>query len=168
MFRSGYIRLYTLFYGYIWFHTFLFFHMGNSKIPFEEIIETIKFLFDNTVFIFNDTIYQQLFGTPMGSSISLLFAGIVMNDLETTCLKLLKEKSNCILLFYYRYIVDTILCIKKDQLESVLDTFNGYDKYLQFTHEIEIDNNINFLDLTIVKRGNNIITIWSQKPTCSG
>ena len=71
-------------------------------------------------------------------------------------------------MFYYRYVDDTILCIKKNQLQSVLDTFNGYDKYLQFTHEIEIDNSINFLDLTIVKRGNNIITNWSQKPTCSG
>ena len=72
----------------------------NSKIPFQEILETTKFLFDNTFFIFDNTIYQQLFGTPMGSPIYPLFADIVMDDLETTCLKLLKEKSDCIPLFY--------------------------------------------------------------------
>ena len=87
---------------------------------------------------------------------------IVMDDLETTCLKLLKEKSDCIPLFYHRYVDDTILCIKKDQLQSVLDTSNGYNEYLQFTHEIEIDNSINFLDLTMIRKDNNIITNWFQ------
>ena len=37
----------------------------------------------------------------MSSPNSLLFADIVMDDLETTCLKLLKEKSDCIPLFYW-------------------------------------------------------------------
>ena len=60
------------------------------KIPFEDIIEYTKFLFDNTYFTFNGEIFKQIFGTPMGSPISPLFADMVMDDLESDCSLTLK------------------------------------------------------------------------------
>ena len=41
----------------------------KCKIPFHKIT---KFLFDNTVFMFNGKYYKQIKGTPMGSPISPL------------------------------------------------------------------------------------------------
>lgn len=48
-----------------------------------------------------------------------------------------------------------------------MQVFNNYDSRLQFTHETEINNHINFLDLTLIKQNNRIITNWYQKPTNS-
>ena len=46
--------------------------LNNCKIPFSDIINRPKFLFENVFFTFNNRCYQQIFGTPMGSTISLL------------------------------------------------------------------------------------------------
>ena len=40
-------------------------------------------------FTFNNNVYSQIFGTLIGSSISPLFADIVMDDLENDCLRIL-------------------------------------------------------------------------------
>ena len=72
---------------------------NNCRIPFDEIIKCTKFLFENTYFTFNNNIYLQIFGTPMGSPISPLFADIVMEDLENDCLRILKI--NIIELLYF-------------------------------------------------------------------
>lgn len=62
----------------------------------------------------------------------------------------------------------TILLIKKDQTELTIKAFNSYDPCLNFTYELEKDNRIDFLDLTLRKKDNRIITDLYQKPTSSG
>lgn len=57
------------------------------NIPLELLLDSCKFLVRNTFFIFNGKFYKQKYGTPMASPVSGLFADIVMEDLETTCLK---------------------------------------------------------------------------------
>ena len=104
----------------------------------------------------------------MGSPISPLFADLVMEDLEVHCLKELKEKFSCTPLFYFRYVDDTIMCIKNEFVQHTLDIFNSYNSHLQFTHELESNNSINFLDLTLIKNNGRIITNWFQKKTSSG
>ena len=86
---------------------------NNCRIPFDEIINCTKFLFEKIYFTFNNNIYSQIFGTSMGSPISALFADIVMDELENDCLRILKDKHNCSPSLYYRFIDATILCIQK-------------------------------------------------------
>ena len=69
----------------------------------------------------------------MGSPILPLFADIVMNDLENDCLRILKNKYNCFLLFYYRFVDDTIPCVQEKFIELVLNIFYLQDNNLQFT-----------------------------------
>lgn len=57
---------------------------------------------------------------------------------------------------------------KKDHLEAVVNAFIDYNPHLKFTHEIEFNNSMNFLDITLILKNNRIITNWYQKPTCSG
>lgn len=142
----------------------------NSRchIPFDEIRELVKFLYDNTYFLFNNKLYHQVFGCPMGSPISPLFSDLVMADLETKCMNILESRFQCTPIFYFRYVDDTILCIKREHLPHVLEVFNNYDPHLQFTHEIENNGRINFLDLTLIRQENQIKTNWFQKPTTSG
>ena len=70
-------------------------------------------------------------------------------------------------MFYFRYVDDTILCIKEDELDIVLKKFNSYDRHLQFTHELQNNNMIPFLDVALSIDKNSIITNWYQKPTNS-
>ena len=141
----------------------------NSKIFFTDIVDTINFILKYTFFQFDGAIYQLIFGTPIGSPISPLFADIVMEVLETECLKILIEKHNRIPLFYYRYVDDIILCTKKEQQNTALEVFNSYIiSHLKFTRETEMNNSIAFLDLSLSIDTNKIKTNWYQKPTLSG
>ena len=140
----------------------------KCKIPFNDIIEHTKFLFANTVFSFNGQFFKQIKGTPMGSPISNLFANIVMEDLETECLTLLKNNHNCIPKKYFRYVDDTFLIVDKNSINLIVNVFNSYDMNLKFTHEIENDKKISFLDVMVINDNNKIITDWYQKSVYSG
>ena len=90
-----------------------------------------------------------------------------MDDLEKTCLQTLKNNYNCVPLFYYRYVDDTIMCIKREHIDLVVSIFNSYHKSLQFTFEMEKNNSISFLDMTLINKNNRISTNWYQKSTSS-
>ena len=49
-----------------------------------------------------------------------------------------------------------------------MNSFNAYDDNLQFTYEIENNNQLNFLDMTLIRNNDKISTNWCQKPTSSG
>lgn len=101
----------------------------------------------------------------MGNPLSPLLADIVMEDLETECLKKLGFKPQC----YYRYVDDTFLVIPAEKLDRVLKVFNKYHYRLQFTHEVECDNSMNFLDMTAIRNDtDHIITNWYRKKIYSG
>ena len=87
----------------------------------------------------------------MGSPISPFFADIVMDDLVNYFLSVLNKDFNSIPVFYYRYVDDIILCVRN----------------LQFTFELEQDKRINFLDMTLIRNNNMIITNWFRKQTSS-
>jgi len=130
----------------------------DTKIPKLEFIFK-RFEKDSTFFTFNGKIYEQLFGTPMGSPI---IANIVMDDIETRVLNSLRFK----IPFYCRY-VDIALAIPRSKAELLLDTFNSFHPRLQFTLE-KGGNILNFLDVTIIKNNNNLEFDFYTKPTFSG
>ena len=127
---------------------------AKSQVPFSEIIAAIDLLFDNFFFQFDNEFYVQIFGTPMGSPISGLFAVMVMKDLKLGCLRKLSFSP----LFFFQYIDDIITCIPDDQVSSILNVFNSYDVRLQFTHEIESNNRISFLDILIIRNNDYLET----------
>ena len=62
---------------------------------------------------------------------------------------------------------DTFLCINKHELDIVVDVFNDYYSHIKFTHEIENENKINSLDVTVHNINYCIITYWYQKDIAS-
>ena len=99
----------------------------------------------------------------MGSPISPFFADLVMEELEIFCWNRLKTEFNIIPNFYFHYVDDSICCIKKDDIHKLNQVFNNFDPNLKFTYEIEINNSINFLDVSLIKHDGNIITVWYLK-----
>ena len=70
---------------------------------------------------------------------------------------------------YFRY-VDDILIVYKDSLTNIheiLELFNNISPKLTFTMEEEINNSINFLDITIYKTNQNISFNTYRKPTAT-
>ena len=133
------------------------------NIPYDDIKKAVEFLYHNTYFTFNDTVYRQRTGTPMGSSVSSLFADIVMQDLENSCLKKLKFKTA----FFYRYVDDILTTVPNDKIDFLLKTFNSYHPKLKFTSELEKNSKINFLEISINRNNDKLINNWQRKEICS-
>lgn len=110
----------------------------RTSIPICDLLEGYEFLFDNTYFQFNGKYYQQVYGAPMSQSTSCLFADIVMDDLESECLKTLSFTP----LFYHRYVDYTTTCVPENKIDEIVNEFNSYTDRLQFTYEVEMNNRL--------------------------
>jgi len=129
-----------------------------------EFLIAIRFVLNSSFFIFNGIIYQQTFGTPMGSPLSPIVADIVMQDVENRALSSLNFRPS----FYFRYVDDISCAIPLESLDHMLDVFNNIHPRLQFTFEVGRDNKLDFLDVSLILTDNHLIFDWYHKPTFSG
>ncbi|XP_015122583.1 uncharacterized protein LOC107045008 [Diachasma alloeum] len=90
-----------------------------------------------------------------------------MQGLESDCLKFLDD-AGIHIPFYKRYVEDIITAVPWGEVELVLEVFNSYEGRLQFTHEVEEDNKIAFLDLLLIHDNDHVVTNWYHKPIWSG
>jgi Reverse transcriptase (RNA-dependent DNA polymerase) len=88
----------------------------------------------------------------MGSPLSPLLADIFMDNLEQKILLTNLAKKHII--FWYRYVDDILVGFNgtNRQIDSFADFMNSFHKNIKFVSEIEENNKINFLDLTISKK----------------
>lgn len=143
----------------------LIFPKKQRSLSKEKFLEGLMLLLDNCYFSYENNFYKQIFGSPMGSPISPVLANMVMELLETEVLKKLKVDP----VFYTRYVDDIILCIPTNRIEETVEKFNSFHPRLQFTTELEQNNQISFLDILIVKQEDGSIkTDWYHKETWSG
>lgn len=136
----------------------------HTKMPDNIFLDILDFCIENAYCCFNGVFYKQTFGTPMGSPLSGVIADLVMEKLENDVLKKLDFRY----IFYFRYVDDIIICIHKNNVNKLLNTFNGYNENLQFTIEIENNGQISFLDTLLIRENDSIITNWHHKDTFSG
>ncbi|KAJ8969267.1 hypothetical protein NQ317_012907, partial [Molorchus minor] len=133
----------------------------HCKISKKEFLNLINFLFDTTVFSFNNVIYKQTLGMPMGSPVSPILAQYVMDDLLESCLNQLPFE----IPFLKKYVDDIILTIPQGSTQTLLQVFNSYHPRLQFTIEEEDDNHsVPFLDTKVIRKDDNkLITKFLKK-----
>lgn len=139
---------------------------NHTKIPKSEFLIALRLILNSNFFQYNEDFYTQLEGAAMGSPISSVIAQIVMEDLEENVINNLTFD----LPFYQRYVDDSFAIIHKDHYPELLERFNNYHPKLQFTIELEKNNRLNFLDMTLIKneKNNKIETMWYTKETASG
>jgi len=137
---------------------------NETKITETEFIIAIQFILNSTFFKFDNTIYKQIFGTPMGSPLSPILADIVMQDLEEKAIKNLDIEFPV----YYRYVDDILLLTPECKVNTILNTFNSIHNRLQFTLELEKNRSINFLDLSLIVKNDELYIDWYRKETSSG
>lgn len=138
-----------------------------TKIPKNEFMKGVKLVMENCTFSFNGVIYEQIFGSPMGSPISPVLADLVLERLETESIKKLKFR----LPFFNRFVDDILTACPDNRINELTDVFNNYDMdgNIRFTHEVEIDKQLPFLDTLVIRQDNGSIrTNWYHKETWSG
>jgi len=136
--------------------------LDNTNIP-NEFILALKMILESTYFTFNNVIYRQNFGTPMGSPLSPIIADLVLRDIESRAINIL----NIPLPIYFRYVDDILLAAPSDSVNDIVNTFNSFHPRLQFTLEVG-GGNLNFLDVTIVNFNGKLEFDWFHKSTFSG
>ena len=90
----------------------------------------------------------------MGASLGPVLANIIM----TECEKKVADKliRNGTLKFYVRYVDDTLMLIKRTDIEKVQKAFNKFDSNLKFTVDTFENETPHFLDLEISPNGLSI------------
>ena len=136
-----------------------------KKVHFENIdkdtfIILAEIACKDMIFSTHNGFYVQRDGLAMGSPPAPHLANGWLSSFE----KVVQGNS----LFYERYMDDIICEIKKDEIDDRLKTINNLHPSLSFTHELEKDNKIPFLDMLIVNTNGKLASRWYRKPTDTG
>ena len=138
----------------------------HTNLPIYEFLDSIKLVLHSNCFSFDNDFYKQHFGVAMGSPLSSTVSNLVLEDIEAEIIPSLGNR----IVFFRRYIDDCIICIHKDHINPTLQMFNNVHPRIKFTCETEINNTINFLDLTLTRnnQNNKIFTKWYTKDMWTG
>ena len=120
-------------------------------------------MYKNFYFTFNEEVYKQTDGVALVSLISPVLADIFMGELKNNIVPVLQENFS----FWKRYVDDTICFLKIGTISYITKIFNNFDSKIKFTYEVEKDCKLPFLDVLVIKKGNNIITTIHRKATTS-
>lgn len=135
-----------------------------TKIVKTSFIKLLKICIKANYFVYEDIIYTQKFGMPMGSPLSPVLGDLVMERLLDTVIPKLSFNP----VFLKKYVDDIITSVPLDKVDEILLIFNSFHERLQFTIEREVDNQIPFLDMELIRDGGSILTNWYTKPMSSG
>ncbi|XP_023223770.1 uncharacterized protein LOC111624992 [Centruroides sculpturatus] len=116
-----------------------------------DIREALIFITENNYFRFNQKIYLQKQGVPMGSPLSAVLAELIMRDVEQKIFKV--PLAMCYPSLYLRYVDDILLIWENSEEEFIqfMQQLSSVHSTINFTWEKEQDRSITFLDMRIQK-----------------
>ena len=130
-----------------------------------EILNLCDTIIKQNYFECQDTFYSQTQGLAMGAPTSSVLSEIFLQYTEhTEICDSLKQH----IIGYFRY-VDDILIVYNDKdtnIQNILNLFNNISLILNFAIEHEVNNSINFLNLTIYKNQQFSFRVY-RKPTAT-
>ena len=125
----------------------------------EDFVELLEFVLTTIYFVFRGQVYQQKFGTAMGSPVSPIVANLFMEDLEQRAIESEPEELRPKL--WKRYVDDTLEVIKRGKVEEWSTHLNSMDPTgsIKFTYEEETNNTIPFLDTLLERRPDGSVKV---------
>ena len=100
-----------------------------------------------TAFMYDGVIYEQIDGVSMGAALGPVLANIIMTEMEKIIVDKMIESGK--IKFYIRYVDDTLLLVKPEDVNEILQQFNNYHRNLEFTVDRFDDCIPHFLDLEL-------------------
>ena len=98
----------------------------------------------------------------MGSPVSAVIANIFMEDFEERAIASAIYKPK----IWKRYVDDTFTILDRDQVDGFLQHLNNQQPTIRFTMETEKDNSIPFLDTSVIRDSDGVLTTSVyRKPT---
>ena len=128
----------------------------DLPIPINNFILLIEIFLRQNVFSFNNKFYKQIFGAAMGSSLSPIVANIYMEFFESLLLPNIPLFRS--IHSWFRYVDDILAIIPNNfPVMSFITQMNDLTPTITFTYELQNNNIISFLDLSIIQN-NNMLT----------
>ena len=135
---------------------------GRTSLAVPGHMEALDICLQSSIFVYNDVIYKQIFGCPMGSPLSPIIANRVIEKIEQTALNTyLKPPS-----LWVRYVDDMYAIMAKAEVESFHDYLNIISTSIKFTKELEKSGQLAFLDVSVQQlKDGSLATSVYRKPT---
>ena len=128
-------------------------------------VESTELASKTVFFSFNDTMYRQVDGISMDSTLGRILTNIFIGFNKT---KLLFDRFLWPYI-YLRYVDDTFACFcSRNEDFSFFQRLNDLHPSLTFTMDEENDNQLQFLDVLIEGRSFGFVTSIYRKPTFTG
>ena len=119
----------------------------KTKLKREELRELLRMCTKELHFTHDGKTYKQTDGVCMGSPLGPVLANVFMVHLEESIAPKLKSTMP----LWLRYVDDTFTLVKKGKLQEIIRTLNSFHENIKFTHELEENNKIPFLDVLVRK-----------------
>ena len=127
----------------------------------------LNLIFNNSFFLFNESLYKQTDGLAMGNPLAPAMANIFFCNLEQqifdNCPQIFRPS------FYQRYLDDTYPIFSSEhEANQFFNFINSAYPNIKFTIEKEYNNSLPFLDLLTQYRGSKLRWSIYRKPTFAG
>jgi hypothetical protein len=133
-----------------------------TRVPLEDTLRLLAEKFDEytvqlfhhvlttTYFQYHGEFYEQSDGVAMGSPLSPAIANLFMEDFEERALSSAPLKPT----LFLRYVDDTFVVWPhgRSSLDHFLDHMNHQHSSIKFTMEVEENNRLPFLDVSVYRR----------------
>ena len=133
---------------------------SKTSLTYWNVIKLLRFCLETTHFIYQGKFYQQSHGCAMGSPISPIVANIFMEDFEEFAFTPLEPE------LWLRYVDDTFVIINQESVAPFMEHINSINDHIKFTHEVESEGSIPFLDVLVTRDSEgHLTTSVYRKPT---
>ena len=137
---------------------------GISRSDFRRLLEMST---EGTVFYYNGHYYRQKDGVAMGSPLGPALANAFLCHHEASWL------DECPLsyapIFFARYVDDIFVLIRsQDHIILLADYFSSRHPNIKFTYEMEVNNTLPFLDVSVFRENDKFSSSVHRKDTFSG
>ena len=126
----------------------------RSALSPDEVVSLLKFCLDATYLAYRGEVYQQVYGTAMGSPVSVTVANLVMEDVEQRALNTCASPPA----FWKGYVDDIFTVLPRGQIQQFHDHLNSIEPTIKFTIEMEQEGSLPFLDTRVTRNGDGSLT----------
>ncbi|XP_060756880.1 uncharacterized protein LOC132867932 [Neoarius graeffei] len=130
--------------------------LDRTKLTTDQICTLLDLCLTTIYFQFNESFYRQKHGCAMGSPVSPIVANLYMEEVEHIALTTFAGVAPS---HWFRYVDDTWVKIKIQEVEAFSKHINAVDSNINFTREEVSGNNLAFLDCDVHIRQDRSLSI---------